>query len=89
MFVVVYPLSVLFGFASGARHDEWTSILWSAGIGAALAILLSLALATELSFQFLLEFALPASAICAGLGAVGAVAAVGSKALLRALRWVD
>ena len=86
--ILSYPLSLLFGLVIGAIIQRaLAAFLWSAAVGAALAALLSLEYLSMTGFQQLfVEMILPASAICAVLGIIGAGIAVSVKILARKIR---
>ena len=87
--ILAYPLSVVIGIWAGASRGDWRSVPLSAGIGAALAALFSMEYVIDAPFgQLVREMMLPASAFCAGFGAVGAVVGLGFKALLKAFRQI-
>ena len=87
--VLAYPLSLLIGIVRGAVVDEWQSMFWSAGVSAAVGAIFLLIDFMPIDFRILLEVFPWTLAICAALGATGAVVGLGFKALLRALRWID
>jgi hypothetical protein len=80
-----YPLSLVIGLVLGATvRRPLVSLLWPAGIGVALATLLSLEYLSVISFERLLRgMILPAAAFCAILGIVGAGISLSLKALVR------